>query len=586
MRKLSSLMLIQQGVLVAACSFLLGAAIIGEGGMAKDAERAFVAKDVTADILPPPLYLVETRLVVSQALEGTLAPREAAQAVARLEKEYTARADHWRSNPPYGLEKELLGRQHASALAFLETVKTRLLPVLEAGDKQGAMAALADVQRLYVAHREGVDATVAAATQFAESSLKSFDETQSLAMYATLIAFLIAVSTTTVLSVWIRKAVWRLIGDEPALIATWAMQTAEGDFSRPFRSEHPESVAGSLEKMRQQISDVVGTVRGNAESVASASTQIAQGNMDLSSRTEQQASALQQTSSTMEELGSTVRNNAENASQANQLAQNASDVAVRGGEVVGRVIQTMKSINESSQRIADIIGTIDGIAFQTNILALNAAVEAARAGEQGRGFAVVAGEVRSLAQRSAEAAKEIKALIGTSVERVDQGSALVDQAGRTMQEVVHSIRRVTDIVGEITAASGEQAAGVSQVGQAVSQMDQAMQQNAALVEENAAAAESLKQQAQMLLQSVAAFRLQQGDAGAPATIARPLAATWSPPAPPLVDAAIQTKLPSPASSATPRIAAPQAAAKAKQAAESSSKPAPAAAGAGGSWESF
>jgi methyl-accepting chemotaxis protein len=238
-------------------------------------------------------------------------------------------------------------------------------------------------------------------------------------------------------------------------------------------------------------------------SVATASAQIAQGNNDLSARTEQQASALEQTAASMEELSSTVRQNADNARQGNQLAQNASTVAVRGGEVVGQVVDTMKGINDASRKIADIIGVIDGIAFQTNILALNAAVEAARAGEQGRGFAVVASEVRSLAGRSAEAAKEIKGLISDSVQRVEQGTVLVDQAGTTMAEVVAAIRRVTDIMGEISAASTEQSQGVAQVGEAVTQMDQATQQNAALVEESAAAAESLKAQAQQLVQAVA-----------------------------------------------------------------------------------
>jgi methyl-accepting chemotaxis protein len=259
--------------------------------------------------------------------------------------------------------------------------------------------------------------------------------------------------------------------------------------------------------MQISLVNVVSEVRGNAESVATASAQIAQGNQDLSQRTEQQASSLQQTAATMEELGTTVRQNADNALQANQLAQGASSVAIKGGEVVGQVVETMKGISESSRRIADIIGTIDGIAFQTNILALNAAVEAARAGEQGRGFAVVASEVRSLAQRSAEAAKEIKSLISASAERVDQGTALVDQAGQTMNEVVSSIRRVTDIVGEISSASSEQSNGIAQVGQAVSQMDQATQQNAALVEESAAAAESLKGQASTMVQVVSGFKL-------------------------------------------------------------------------------
>ena len=285
---------------------------------------------------------------------------------------------------------------------------------------------------------------------------------------------------------------------------------AQGDLTRSIHVEGRDEVARlmvALSAMKDKLAQVVSGVRESSEGVATASAQIAQGNSDLSQRTEEQASALEQTAASMEELSSTVRQNADNARQANQLALSASTVAVSGGEVVGRVVETMKGINDSSKKIVDIISVIDGIAFQTNILALNAAVEAARAGEQGRGFAVVASEVRGLAQRSGEAAKQIKALISNSVDRVEQGSALVDQAGATMQEVVTAIRRVTDIMGEISAASIEQSSGVTQVGQAVTQMDQATQQNAALVEESAAAAESLKMQAQQLVSAVAVFKL-------------------------------------------------------------------------------
>ncbi len=292
-----------------------------------------------------------------------------------------------------------------------------------------------------------------------------------------------------------------------------ADRVADGNLSVPIHTDARDETGAllkALQRMQDNLVNTVRIVRGNAESVATASAEIAQGNDDLSRRTEQQASALEETAASMEQLGGTVRQNADNARQASQLAQEASDVAVKGGDVVNQVVDTMKGINESSRKISDIISVIDGIAFQTNILALNAAVEAARAGEQGRGFAVVASEVRSLAGRSADAAKEIKNLISTSVERVDQGTALVDQAGHTMQEVVASIRRVTSIVGEISAASREQSEGVGQVGEAIVQMDQATQQNAALVEESAAAASGLRTQADQLVQAVAVFQLAQG----------------------------------------------------------------------------
>jgi methyl-accepting chemotaxis protein len=267
----------------------------------------------------------------------------------------------------------------------------------------------------------------------------------------------------------------------------------------------------ALHNMRKSLVRVVHDVRQGSSGVANASSEIAHGNHDLSNRTEQQAAALQETTSSMRQLSETVGHNAKNARVANQLAQNASEVAIQGGDVVGQVVQTMKGINESSRKISDIISVIDGIAFQTNILALNAAVEAARAGDQGRGFAVVASEVRSLAGRSAEAAKEIKVLINASVERVEHGTTLVDSAGVTMSEVVASIRRVTDIMGDISAASSAQASGVANVDSAVHQMDQATQQNAALVEQMAAAASSLKSQAEDLVQTVAVFKLGAND---------------------------------------------------------------------------
>ena len=299
------------------------------------------------------------------------------------------------------------------------------------------------------------------------------------------------------------------LGGEPHVAVTVARAVAAGNLSTELhvKAGDTTSLMACLQAMQLSLADTVRQVRLGSESVATASAQIADGNQDLSGRTEQQASALQQTAATMDELGSTVRNNAQNAHQANRLAQGAAQVATQGGEVVGQVVLTMKGINDSSRRIADIISVIDGIAFQTNILALNAAVEAARAGEQGRGFAVVASEVRSLAQRSAEAAKEIKSLIGASVERVAQGSKQVDQAGRTMAEIVAAIGRVSAIVSEISTASAEQSSGVTQVSEAVTQMDHATQQNAALVEQSAAAAESLKLQAQQLVQAVAVFRL-------------------------------------------------------------------------------
>jgi methyl-accepting chemotaxis protein len=373
-----------------------------------------------------------------------------------------------------------------------------------------------------------------------------------------LILVLVALSVVAGLTaaILVTRSLSRQLGGEPAVAADLARAVAQGDLSLSIATKPGDttSLLAQLKTMQESLVKVVSNVRQGSESVSTASAEIAQGNQDLSARTESQASALEETAASMEELGSTVKQNADNARQANQLAQSASTVAVKGGEVVAQVVDTMKGINDSSRKIADIISVIDGIAFQTNILALNAAVEAARAGEQGRGFAVVASEVRSLAGRSADAAKEIKTLITDSVERVGQGSALVDQAGATMSEVVASIRRVTDIMGEISAASAEQSAGVAQVGEAVVQMDQATQQNAALVEEMAAAASSLNGQSQELVQAVAVFKLAQGT-GSAARASVPRAAAPSPsrtlaaPRAPAMKAGVPAAIPAPAKAA-------------------------------------
>ncbi|MBI3531506.1 MAG: chemotaxis protein [Burkholderiales bacterium] len=324
------------------------------------------------------------------------------------------------------------------------------------------------------------------------------------ALSLAVLAVVVAVGFT----LYLRNTVCNELGGDPGDARKALHEIAEGNLVYPVPpTRYDNSLMQELVRMQDSLRRLVGEVRHSTDSITTASSEIADGSQDLSARTESQASSLEETAASMEELSSTVRQNADNAKQANQLAQSASTVAIQGGEVVAQVVDTMKGINDSSRKINDIISVIDGIAFQTNILALNAAVEAARAGEQGRGFAVVASEVRSLAGRSAEAAKEIKTLITDSVERVEQGTALVDQAGATMSEVVSSIRRVTDIMGEISAASSEQSQGVAQVGEAVTQMDQATQQNAALVEESAAAAMSLREQAQHLNQLVGAFRL-------------------------------------------------------------------------------
>lgn len=338
------------------------------------------------------------------------------------------------------------------------------------------------------------------------------DQARQIDRQATLLTIAIAILATLLGSLtgwWATRSVTRQIGGEPHYAAGVVRQIAAGNLAVDVRTRagDTDSLLAALRDMSTSLIRTVSAVRDNAEGVASASTRIAQGSLDLSQRTEEQARALGVTAATMEQLDTTVRHNADSAQQANQLARSASDVAAQGGDVMGEVIDSMRGISDSSRKIAEIIGVIDSIAFQTNLLALNAAVEAARAGEQGRGFAVVAAEVRNLAQRSAEAAREIRQLISTSVERVEQGSTLVDRAGLTMREVVSAIQRVSGIVGEISAASSEQAIGVAQIGQTMTQMDQMTQQNASLVGESSAAAEGLKVQANQLVQAVATFRL-------------------------------------------------------------------------------
>ena len=391
-------------------------------------------------------------------------------------------------------------------------VQEGLLPAADAilaGNTEAALAAYAGkISSLAPLAQESVQKLVDLQVKVAKQEFEAADARYRTIRMVSIAAILAGVLFALLFGLALIRGISRSLSQ--ALDA--ANAAAQGDLSHRIETSGNDEVAlvlKALSNMQTSLTKVVGNVRQGSEGVATASAEIVQGNHDLSARTESQASALEQTAASMEQLSATVKQNADNARQANQLALSASTVAVQGGDVVAQVVNTMKGINDSSRKITDIIQVIEGIAFQTNILALNAAVEAARAGEQGRGFAVVASEVRSLAGRSAEAAKEIKALISVSVERVEQGTAQVDRAGVTMAEVVSGIKRVTDLMGEISAASSEQSAGVSQVGEAVMQMDQVTQQNAALVEEMAAAASSLKSQAQDLVSTVAVFKLSQ-----------------------------------------------------------------------------
>lgn len=472
------------------------------------AHKAYAAKDVTADILPPPMYLIEMRLHLSQVLDGTASVDELAREVDRLESEYKARVAYWKAHPPYGLETHLLGDQHEAGLRFIEAAR-EVVNVARQGDQAALVAAIRKANNVYELHRQGVDVTVAEAVGFADASIIGAERLVARIKWGTLA--LTIVSALLVLAV-ARYVMRRVLVPVHEAVEV-AGRIAAGDFTQPVSQHHTGEMGelmASMAHMQHALTQLVAQVRHATDSIQTASAEIAAGNLDLSQRTERASASLQETAASMEQLSNAVRHNAESAHQASQMVESASDIARNGGAVVHEVVSTMNNIRGSSHKINDIIGVIDSIAFQTNILALNAAVEAARAAEHGRGFAVVAGEVRTLAQRSAQAAREIKQLIGHSVSTVESGSQLVDNAGGTMEKVVASVQQVSSIVTQISAGASEQREGINQINTAVSQLDQVTQQNAALVEQSAAAAESLKEQALRLAELVSRFRINPG----------------------------------------------------------------------------
>jgi methyl-accepting chemotaxis protein len=445
--------------------------------------------------------------VASMAVDGTMPLDKAKAEAKRLVGEYEQRIVYWTQNPPYGLQSQLMGDQHTAGQAFIKAVDAVL--VAAAGDKEQSIAALKKAHAVYEQHRDGVDQTVKTAMAFAEQSTAAYGAARDHAtLYEAIVMTLAAIGLLVLGTVALRK-VMGATGGEPAEVARIANAVAAGDLtvSVPVKAGDQTSVMAAMGRMCDSLREVVGTVRSTSQSLASGSQQIASGNMDLSNRTEQQAASLQQTASAMEQFTGTVKASADTATQATKLAVTASTVAEKGATKVNQVVTTMNEITQSSRKIGEITSVIDGIAFQTNILALNAAVEAARAGEQGRGFAVVAGEVRSLAQRSATAAKEINTLIAQSISRVEAGASQVGEAGATMQDIVEQVQRVTTLIGEISSATSEQTAGIGMVSEAVTQLDSATQQNAALVEESAAAAAALRAQADELVRTVSRFKV-------------------------------------------------------------------------------
>jgi methyl-accepting chemotaxis protein len=546
-------------------------------------------------------YLLRSRLAIDRFNTLTAAGKadEAKTVLDRAQELLSKGNESWQAYldaPKAGVDQALLDDLAAKHGTVMHDGVEPEFTALRAGDQAG-FHAVADtkISPLFIAY-DGAASTVVKALQ-----TRAADQQSAAQSNVTLMTTLIlGVSIFALVLVVLLRFALRGMIVQPLADATGCFERiAAGDLTHPvevFSTNEIGRLFGGIKRMQESLATMVKAVHSSTESIDTGAREIAMGNTDLSQRTEQQAASLQQTASSMEQLTGTVRQNAENARQASQLAVNASDIATRGGDVVGQVVHTMQDIATSSNKVVDIIGVIEGIAFQTNILALNAAVEAARAGEQGRGFAVVAGEVRSLAQRSASAAKEIKELIGDSVGKVQSGTALVGRAGSTMEEIVQAVRRVTDIMGEISAASEEQSTGIEQVNRAVVQMDEVTQQNAALVEEAAAAAASLEEQTRQLQTVVGGWQVQGGQRAA----ARSTPAARGKTAPRAQAAAVTHKAPAAqartqahaqaAAAATPKQDAPRAAATVRT--EPALKP-KAAAGATGSaaapdadWETF
>jgi methyl-accepting chemotaxis protein-1 (serine sensor receptor) len=488
----------------------LGALGLSGMGRASDATR-----DIYENQMPSAVaiemaesYAARERLALDRAALHAAEPEDAKKNFARAEVLHAVSDDWWKKYLalPREAEEDKLAQDVTAQRESLRAVMASYRDAIAANDHDKILSTADSLQGAFVALSKRDDAL--SKYQFSQSKAEFDDAQSSYGRFRLVTIVLLAAALGAALFAYVnlRRAIGRPLAD--ALASFDAI--AAGDLRKTIVARSHDEMGlmlDGLARMQRSLIDTVSVVRRGSESIASATQQIAAGNLDLSSRTEQQASSLQETASSMDQLTGTVRQNAENARQASALAANASQIANKGNEVVGQVVGTMSEINESSAKIADIITIIEGIAFQTNILALNAAVEAARAGEQGRGFAVVAGEVRALAQRSSGAAKEIKTLIDTSVERVRSGSALVGEAGRTMEEIITAVQRVTDIMGEIASASEEQSGGIGEVARAVSQMDDVTQQNAALVEQASAAAQSLQEQAERLRTAVSVFQL-------------------------------------------------------------------------------